>query len=367
MIIGIDTRIPLKNKTGIGYLLSNLIPQLVKLSKDINFKILGEDLGIKEENVKVFYLRGIKRKLFNYLWKKFNFPSANILLGRADKFFFTNFVDFPIRTNERILLIPDLSFIKHPQFTEKKNLEFLRKNVALSIKRADKIITISESAKHDIVEHYKIESDKVYVVYLAPSKNIKKIDNEDAINRIKRKYRIRKKYILFVGTLEPRKNIKNLIRAYNELDFKLKKEYQLVIGGGKGWYWKEILETVKKLRLTKKVIFTNYIKEEDLSYIYSGAEVFVFPSFYEGFGLPILEAMKCGIPAVSSNTSSLPEVGGEAVLYFDPHSVDDIKDNLERVLKDENLRRDLVEKGFEQVKKFSWEKAAREVLGILLK
>ncbi len=367
MIIGIDTRAATKNKTGVGYLVSNLIPELIKLEEDILFKLLGEGLGVKGDNVRSVSLKGIIKKGFNFLWKSFYFPPANLLIGEVDKFFFTNFVDFPVRAKEKILLIPDLSYIKYPRYAEKKNKKFLENNVGKSIERANKIATISESAKKDIINYYNVDEKKVDVICLASSKNIEKKKNIKEIKEVLKKYKIKKEYILFVGTLEPRKNINVLIKAYASLGKELIDKYDLVICGAKGWHYDNIFKQVDNLNLTKRVIFTGYAEENDLPYIYSGASVFVFPSFYEGFGLPILEAMKCGVPVVSSNTSSLPEVGGDAALYFFPNDIEKLRDHMGEVLTNKELRESLIEKGHRREEIFSWENAAKKTLEIIIK
>ena len=366
MIIGIDTRVPTKNKTGVAYLLENLIPAMLE-KDDLNYyKLLGSDFGINKKNVKAFLLPKLIQRGFGFLWKNIFFPPAEFLIGKTDTFFFTNFVDIPVRAKKKVLLIPDMSFVKHPQFTEKKNLNFLSKNVGRAVRRSDKIITISEDAKKEICEFYNVADEKIEVVYPGCPKSVKKIENLDLIKKIKEKYGIEGKYILFVGTLEPRKNIKGLIEAYNLLSDDLKKEYQLVLCGGKGWYYGEIFDIVKKYKLENRVIFTGYVDEDDISFIYSGAFLFVLPSFYEGFGLPVLEAFTCGVPVVCSNTSSLPEVGDEAVIYCNPNNIENIKESIITVLENKNLREKNIRKGHEQLKKFSWENAAKKVFNILV-
>jgi len=365
MIIGVDTRIANKKKTGMGYILANLLPLLLEMDKNNQYVLLGSDLGMEKPNFKAIRLPNLAQKILNYFWKKFFLPSANLFLGKIDRFFFPNFVDFPVSAEKKFLMIADLSFIKYPQFAEKKNQLFLSKNVGSAIKRADKIITLSESAKKEIIEYYKIPSDKVEVVYLGCPKNIYKIDDEYKINEVKNKYGIGDDYILFVGTLEPRKNIEGLIQAYSLLNDAFKEKYQLAICGGKGWYYDKIFKLVNTLKLNGHIVFTGYVPEQDLSSIYSGAALFAFPSFYEGFGLPILEAFTCGIPVLVSNNSSLPEVAGEAVIYCDAEKVETIKDGIEKILTDNKLRNELVEKGFIQLQKFSWDKTAEKVVKLL--
>lgn len=366
MIIGIDTRIPTKNKTGIAYLLENLIPAMLQNDNTNSYKLLGSGFDLNKENIKIFLIPRLVQRGLNFLWKNIFFPPIEFLIGKTDVFFFTNFVDIPSRSKKKVLLISDMSFIKHPQFTERKNLVFLKKNVGRAIDRADQIITISENAKKEICDYYKVPSNKAEVVYLGCPKNIEKIEDLDLIQTVKNKYGIKKRYILFVGTLEPRKNIKGLIDAYNLLNDNLKNEYQLVLCGGKGWYYKEIFDIVERYRLEERVVFTGYADGSDISSIYSGASAFVLPSFYEGFGLPILESFTCGIPVVCSNSSSLPEVGGDAVIYCDPNDIDSIKESITVVLENKDLTKRNVEKGYEQLKKFSWNKAAKKTLKILL-
>jgi len=365
MIIGIDARIPVSKKTGIGYMLSNLIPEMIKIDKKNNYKIFGHKIDIDDNNTKIYRLPKIFQRAFNLLWKVIRFPVANIIFGKADIFFFTNFVDFPVIARKKILMIPDMSFRVYPQFTERKNLRFLERGVLSSIKRADKILTISENAKKEICSFYHTSTEKVEVIYLGCPNNVKVVNDLDKIEKIKNKYSIPGKYILTMGTIEPRKNLKELIKAYNKLDDGIKDEYSLVLSGGKGWYYEEIFGIVNDMGLQERVLFTGYVDEDDVSSIYSGASLFVFPSIYEGFGLPILEAFNCGVPVLCSSSSSIPEVGGDAVMYCDPASADSIRDGIKMILADKDLSSELVEKGYEQAKKFSWKDSAKKIVEII--
>lgn len=366
MIIGIDTRIPTRNKTGIAYLLDNIIPIILEKDDLNSYKLIGSSFGINKKNVKIFSLPRIVQRGFNLFWKYIFFPPIEFLIGKTDIFFFTNFVDIPSYAKKRVLLIADMSFKKYPQFTERKNLNFLNRNVGTAIKRSDRIITISENAKKEICDFYKVPSEKVDVVYPGCPKSIKKIDDLDLIEELKNKLGVEKKYILFVGTLEPRKNLKRLVEAYDLLGDKLKQEYQLVLCGGKGWYYDEIFDIVREHQLEKHIIFTGYASESDLSLWYSGASALVYPSFYEGFGIPVLEAFTCGIPVVCSNTSSLPEVGGDAVVYCDPNNIENIRDSIKNILEDDGLRKTNIQRGYDQLKQFSWDDSAKRILNILI-
>ncbi len=180
-----------------------------------------------------------------------------------------------------------------------------------------------------------------------------------------KQFGIKGEYILFVGTLQPRKNITRLIEAFSKISNT--SNLSLVVVGKKGWQYDEILEAPKKFEVEEKVKFLDFIADEDLPNLYKNALCFVLPSLYEGFGLPVLEAMKYGCPVITSNISSLPEAGGDAALYVDPLDVNDIAKNLELIIQNSELRKKLIKKGYEQIKKFSWEKTARETLSVLTK
>ncbi|MDD3102365.1 MAG: glycosyltransferase family 1 protein [Patescibacteria group bacterium] len=240
------------------------------------------------------------------------------------------------------------------KFIEKMFLRFAMRN-------AKKIITISESTKKDIIKYFPIAPENISVIYPAVADSFRFIDDRQKRKSVLDKFSLPEKFILFVGTLEPRKNLVRLISAYH----KLTDGCPLVIVGKKGWDYQEIFDKIKELNLGEKVIFLNYVSNEDLPYLYNGAVCFVYPSLYEGFGLPILEAMACGTPTVTSNISSLPEAAGEAAILVDPCNIDDITRDLSKILTDENLRQDLREKGLKQAQKFSWQKTAQEVLKAL--
>ena len=181
---------------------------------------------------------------------------------------------------------------------------------------------------------------------------------------LKEKYRVKGDYILFVGTLQPRKNIERLVEAFSRLKSKVK-NLNLVIIGKKGWMYEDILNAPEKYNVSDRVKFLDSVSDEELPVFYQNAICFVLPSLYEGFGLPVLEAMKYGCPVITSNVSSLPEAGGDAALYFNPENVNDIAEKIKKVIEDKTLREEMIQKGYQQIKKFSWEKTARETLQVL--
>ena len=226
--------------------------------------------------------------------------------------------------------------------------------------RADYIITDSENTKNDCINHLKIPEDKIEVIPLAPDNHFKLIKNKDSIKEeLKIKYGINTPFILYVGTVEIRKNIPLLIKSFYKL---LNKglEFKLVLIGIQGHGFNEIAAVIKKLGISKEVISLGYVPLDDLIKFYNVADLFVFPSFYEGFGLPPLEAMACGCPVVTSNASSLPEVVGDAGVMVDPHDFHALTNAMYHILTNESLKNDLCNKSLNQAKKFSWDKTANE-------
>lgn len=263
-----------------------------------------------------------------------------------------------------VILVPDLAFLVYPDFYTGKERALLKHLTAHGVKRAATIITLSESSKADLLNHYHVDEEKIFVTHLAPGIDIRGLEQKAAdLERVRRTYGFGEKYILFVGTLQPQKNISRLIEAF-ALARKEEhvRDFQLVLAGQKGWFYDSIFHQVERLGLEKEVVFTGYVPQRDLAPLMVGAGAFVFPSLYEGFGIPILDAMACGIPVITSSVSSMPEVAGDAALLVDPKSSSEIAGAIRRLLEDEPLRRDLVQRGYENLKRFSWEKCARETL-----
>lgn len=360
MIIGIDgNEANVEKRVGIGEYAFELLRQFssskwLRASKVQNLKFIIylknkplSDLPKEGENWKY---RVIGPKKF---WTQLALPLDLYLRKPRPSVFFT-----PSHYAPRFSPIPsaisimDLSYIKYPELFKKNDLYQLRNWTSYSVKKSSKIFTISLASKNDIIKEYKLPESKVIVIYpgLKPMSEKPKS--------------FMGKYILFVGTLQPRKNIVRLVEAFSKIKDKYPNLVLLVVGK-KGWLFEEILNSPKKFGVEDKVRFLDFVKDEEMPGLYKKAQCFVLPSLYEGFGLPVLEAMKYGCPVILSNISSLPEAGGNAALYFNPQDPNDIAKKLNKVLSDEKLRSEMVKKGYEQVKKFSWEKTARETLKVL--
>ncbi len=264
-----------------------------------------------------------------------------------------------------VVSIMDLGYLRFPEQFTKKDLYQLTNWTARSIKKADHLFAISETTKNDIIKRYQVPEKKITVTYPGHDKRKFQISNSKfQINKVKRKYKIENDYILFLGSLRPSKNIEGLIEAFKLSIINYQLSITLVIAGKKGWLYQTIFDRVKELGLTKRVVFTGFVDEEDVPALVAGAKVFTLPSFWEGFGIPVIEAMACGVPVVVSNAGSLPEVVGEAGVIINPYQPEDIARGIKEAIEN---RDELVKKGLEQAKKFSWEKCARETLSVLEK
>ncbi|MFO0704294.1 MAG: glycosyltransferase family 1 protein [Patescibacteria group bacterium] len=265
-----------------------------------------------------------------------------------------------------VVTIHDLAYIFFPNEYLKKDRYKLEKWTADSIGRASKIIAVSEHTKKDIVEIFKLNEDQVKTILNGFTPQEKIQDNKQVMLIQGIDYGLEPhNYILYVGTLQPRKNISNLLYAFAML-YKEHQDLRLVIAGKKGWMYDEIFSLAKKLKIDHVVHFLGYVTERDKAYLLNKALCLAFPSLYEGFGLPILEAFSAGCPVVCSNTSSMPEVAGDAALYFDPKNPNDILDKLRSVEANLPLRHSLIEAGEKRVMNFSWETCAKKTIETIL-
>ncbi len=254
----------------------------------------------------------------------------------------------------QVVTIHDLAYLYFPNEFTKKDLWQLKNWTNVSIKKARQIIAVSKTTKKDIMKNYGIDEAKVTVVYNGFEKTLKAKTSTVKL----------KKYILFVGTIQPRKNLEILIDAFNKF-IQINKDFKLVLVGKKGWLYESIFEKVKTMRLENKVIFTGHITDEELVSYYTNAFCLTLPSLYEGFGIPVLEAMSYNCPVISSFSSSLPEIGGDACLYFDPKNTDDLLEKLNILQNNSKLRKELILNGKQRIKDFSWKKCGKETLEVI--
>lgn len=358
MIVGIDASQAVKEKkTGVEYLASQLILNLKEIDHTNSYLLFtNQKLENKyiDKNFKQVFIPFIK------FWHSFRLPLA--LIKYKPKLFLEIGYKLPNFSPKRtICFVHDLASKHYPKaYTAKEKI--LLNNSFRQALRSKILIFISNNTKKDYFKYYPGFQGKSYVIH--PGYNnllYKKITNPKDILKIK------SKYILCLGRLEKRKNIGNLIAAYNIFCQKNDYDYKLVLAGKKGYGFDQIDNIISVLeeKVRSNIIIPGYISENDLPHLYAKAELFVFPSLYEGFGIPVLEAMACGTPVICSNSSSLPEAGGEAVEYFDPKKPEEISKSIEKVLFDKKLQNQMIEKGFKQSKKFSYQKMASEILKII--
>jgi glycosyltransferase involved in cell wall biosynthesis len=289
--------------------------------------------------------------------------SAELLRYRLDVLHSPDFIPPQTGARRRIIGVQDLHFIHYPQFMTADSRRYYLDQIAWAVQSADHILTLSQAALGDLVSLLHVPTDKITVHLLGVDASFAPLP-EAAITDWRAKLNLPAQYLLFVGTYEPRKNITGLLDAYHLLLADLPDLPPLVLAGRRGWLYDDIFARVNQLQLTGRVIWLENVAQEALPAVYNGALAFVFPSHYEGFGLPALEAMACGIPTITSNSSSLPEVVGEAGLLVDPGSPAEIADAVRRVLTDSDLHARLRTAGLAQAAQFTWRKTAETVLRV---
>lgn len=366
--IGIDgNEANTKKRVGIGqyafHMLSSLYA-LRKKEKNVRYKSVSFEVYLKEKPLSDLPPTSPwwKYTVFgpSKMWTQFALP-FRLALFRSPQIFFSPSHYAPRFLREpSVISVMDLSFLHFPELFKKKDLYQLQNWTSYSIRKASKIFTISEFSKEEIIKYYHVDPDSIIVTYPGFDTSLYQIKDisKNVKENIYKKFGIENNFILYVGTIQPRKNIVKLLDAFeNILNSKKFDNFQLLLVGKKGWMFEGILTHKKHLIEEKKVIFADFAENSDLSILYNLASCFVLPSLYEGFGIPVIEAQASGCPTVVSNVSSLPEIAGDASCYVDPTEVASIEGGLTKVLTDAVYRRDLIQRGFKQVKKFNWEKS----------
>jgi glycosyltransferase involved in cell wall biosynthesis len=261
----------------------------------------------------------------------------------------------------KVVTIHDLVAFTHPETVPWKYAMYMRRLIRRAVRSADRVITVSDYVHDDLVRRLHVSPRKLESVRSGVSDDFRRAD-DTAVERVRERFSLRRPYLLFVGNLEPRKNLPGLVRAFREVRARAPQPVDLVVCGKVAWKSEALLRELSAVDLAGSVHVTGYVRSADLPALYSGAEVFVFPSFWEGFGFPVLEAMACGTPVVSSNVSSIPEVAGDAALLVDPRSLPEISEAVLLLLRDGTKRSELVRKGLERARAFSWSETARRTL-----
>lgn len=379
MNIGIDANCLLFEKAGVGKYTQNLLKKILEIDKKNQYFLCFSFLRHRQKRIKFIkeYLgkpqpKNVKVKILPIpsQWYEFitstPFPIDKLIREPIDLYFAPYASGIPRNGFSRMVtMIHDLAFLRFPEHRGKKLSHYYFKRHKIAVQNCQKIIAPSRATKNDLRDLLSVKLKKITIIPEASDGRFRPIKNKSQIVNITSRYLNPKiSYILSVGTLEPRKNLAKLVEAYSLLPHALQKKYALVLVGGQGWNNKMLHGIINNLNLQDKVILTGFVSDEDLPYIYNKASVFVYPSLYEGFGLPLLEAMACGVPVITSNTSSLPEVANGAALFCDCQKEEEIAWAIKKVILEPKLAQKMITRGLIQAKKFSWEKAARETLEV---
>lgn len=373
MKIAIDIRNIGKQRTGSEVVVLELTKNILELDRENEYLLLTDsddekvlenintDLNLADKkNAQIISLKA-KNK---FIWVAWTMPIF-FRKNKIDVFHTEYILPFGIPKSVKVVThIHDVSFKAYRDMILRKDLFFLDLLIPRSIKRSDKIIAVSQFTKDEILKYYKVSSEKIEVIFNSTNL-IEQEFNEEIRQRIKEKYKLPEKFILYLGTLQPRKNIPLLINAYSEIKNKIP-SVKLVLAGNKKAhnFDKKIDESLEANKLSEEVYFPGFIDTADKTIIYKMAEVFVFPSFYEGFGIPILEAMSQGIPVLASDISPHREVGVDDDIYFDPRSIDNLSDMLYNICVDKKKREKLIELGLIKNHLFSWKESAQKMLNL---
>ncbi len=363
MLIGIDaSRAAYPQRTGTENYSLFLIRALLKLDQDNQYRLYfsqppAPDLIRPKANT------AIRTIPFPRLWTHFRL-SWEMASRPPDVLFVPAHVLPLVHPRHSVVTVHDLGYLHYPQSHTRWSRWYLQWSTAYNARAAAHLIADSEATRRDLIEYCQTPLNKVSVVYPGYDPSFGPEPDRERLEAVRERYHIPGPYIIYVGTLHPRKNLQTLLDAFAVVT-EQNPDVHLVIAGKKGWLYEPLLARVQQLGLGKWVHFPGYVPQQDLPALVSGARLFVLPSLYEGFGLPVLEAMACGTPVICSNVSSLPEVAGDAAILVNPHDTTELVTALQRLLRDGVLRRNLVQKGLSQVRRFSWETCARETLDIL--
>jgi glycosyltransferase involved in cell wall biosynthesis len=360
----------LVESVGIKYYTINLVRNILKLNMG------GEVLlfpFLTEKTKKTFEGLNYKGFVIKEQYQKWLFAIlassgggtlvSKLFLNNWDLFWTPGTFLLPIRRGV-VGTIYDLTTVIFPQFHKKKVVKHQEKMFHYLRKNASLIIAISDNTKSDIMKYLRIPEDKIRTIYCGVGDEFRKIEDNHHLKSGLRGIGVDYPYLFYLGTLEPRKNVEKLIEAFIRLKKEKRINEKLVVAGMQGWGYQHVFNKVASSNIEKDIIFTGFVSNEFLPFLYNGASAFVYPSLYEGFGLPVLEAMACGVPVVTSNVSSLPEVAGNVAVLINPYSVDELADGIWRILSDEDLRNGCITKGMERAKSFTWERCAMETLKV---
>jgi glycosyltransferase involved in cell wall biosynthesis len=370
--IGLDYTAAVHQSAGIGRYTREIVKALAILAAPSSFtphyRLFVADAGrhftppVPGPNF-AWCTTGLTERWLARLWYRLRLPlPIETWTGPLDLFHATDFVLPPVKTGVCTLVtIHDLSFVREPDTVMPGMSGHLNRWVPYSVRRASHVIAVSEATRQDLIELYQTPPEKISVLHHGVGSEFRRVEEPEQLAAVRQKYKLGEQpFILSVGTIQPRKNYQRLIQAFAQIHSKV----LLVIAGGQGWRQEEIFNEVQKLGLENRIHFIGFVAETDLPALYSAAELFIYPSLYEGFGLPVLEAMACGTPVIASNQSSLPEVVGPAGLLVNPRDVTELAAAMSQLLEDLTLRRRLSQAGQIQAARFTWPTVATRLISL---
>ena len=361
MIIAVNTRFLVNELEGYGYFIEGLFKNLAKKHPEHQFYFLF-DRPYKEEyifssNVQPLVVPPPARH--PVLWKYWYDVKVPLALKKIKADVFVSPDGFCSLTTKiaQCIVIHDLGFLHHPEAYKKSHVRFLKTSTPKFLKKAKTVVTVSEFSKTDIVKHYKTHPSKIDVVYNGVKNIFQPVDFSKK-ETVKEKYTKGNEFFIYVGAVQPRKNLVNLLKAFSIFKKRLQSNMKLLIVGRLAWKNEEFLQLMKAYKYRNDVVLTGYLTEEELAEVLASSHALVYPSLFEGFGVPVIEAMKCNVPVLTSEKTSMEEAGGDAALYFNPANHNDIAEKMMLIYKDEKLRKSMIEKGRQNAEKYNWEKSA---------
>lgn len=370
MKIGIDYTAALKQSGGIGRYTRGLVTTLAQLDPHNQYTLLAPNdaprTGLQTfQNCPNFShkIYPVPERWLTIAWHRFYLPvPVEWFAGQLDLFHSPNFILPPTRQVKTLLTVHDLSFIRHPQGAVASLRKWLNQVVPASLARADHILADSESTKQDLIEIFNLKSADITVVGAGVEERFQPITDPVTLAAVRQRYHLPDSFILGLGTLEPRKNFTGLIAAFAQSP--VRETHHLVIAGGKGWLYDDIFAAAQTSPVADRIHLVGFVADEDLPALYSLAGIFAYPSHYEGFGIPVIEAMACGTAVVCANNSCLPEVAGDAALQVTATDTPALAEALAQLANNPELRAQAIQEGFRQARKFTWRAAAERLLAV---
>jgi glycosyltransferase involved in cell wall biosynthesis len=365
MHVGLNAQLLFLDSTyrgaGINTYIYQLLRALERLDTPHHFTAFTGERKFHAEQMAVHYSAWPTRRPWARIaWEQVVLPVVARRCG-VDLLHAMAFVGPVLEAVPSVVTVYDLSFLRYPEAFRPFNRWYLSRFTPAAVRRARRVIAISHSTRQDVVERLRVSPERVDVVYCGCDPIFRRLP-PDEVADYRREHKLPEHFILYVGTLEPRKNVQGLIAAYARWRSAEGNVPPLVVAGAKGWHFDAVFRTVAALGLAEHVLFTGYVASGDLPLLYNAADLLVYPSLFEGFGLPVLEAMACGVPVICSNASSLPEVAGEAGYLVAPDDEAGLCDALQRVWGDVNRRHEMAELGLARAATFTWDRAARETV-----